>query len=630
MSIILSQLTKRYGHNVVVNNVSFQIEDGELFVMLGGSGSGKSTILRLIAGLIEPDDGRIEINGRDVTYLSPQARNTGFVFQNYSIFRHMTVSQNVAFGLRIRKIPATRQDQRSADLLELVGLAGLGDRYADQLSGGQRQRVALARALAYEPSVLLLDEPFGALDVKIRAQLRKSLREIQRRLNVTTILVTHDQEEAFELADRIGVIERGQLVEVGTPEALYHRPQTEFTATFIGGGNVLAGRYDNGQIRLGEVTLPMPDDAPVHEPGAPVRILFRPETVQLQNEPFSSQRETAVLGQGRVIERTFAGSWQRITVGIDNLCGVRQVAPQLQYGQLTTRIEVAHPSNTNHDASFAPGQILWVGLKTVHVLEPTGLKLLIHVDPEGGEEAVEAGCRLAQLAGGPVTLLAVVHSAEEVAATRQRLEAMVRPWQVQLAQLHIRVRQGGDDEILLEAQEGNYEIVILNQTAGGDATGAIGLDPAGRRWLLQSGIAVLLVRTAPPNIDRILICTAAGEPGKSDVRLGGRIARRTGSQVTMLHVYRSGATPEERQRIERHLNQARATLNVLGVSNDLRTSIGAVTSTILQEAETGDYDLIVIGAPAPPAQQQIIWPDLASQIARATVRPVLVVPMVEA
>jgi sulfate/thiosulfate transport system ATP-binding protein len=208
MSIILTNLTKRYDANVVVNDVSLEVNDGELFVLLGGSGSGKSTILRLIAGLIEPENGRIELNGRDVTYLPPQERGTGFVFQNYSIFRHMTVAQNVEFGLQIRRISPDKRRERSAELLELVGLAGLGGRYADQLSGGQQQRVALARALAYEPAVLLLDEPFGALDVKIRAQLRKSLREIQRKLQVTTILVTHDQEEAFELADRIGVPSR--------------------------------------------------------------------------------------------------------------------------------------------------------------------------------------------------------------------------------------------------------------------------------------------------------------------------------------------------------------------------------------------------------------------------------------
>jgi sulfate transport system ATP-binding protein len=222
MSIILAGVVKRFGDHLVVNSVNLEIEKGELFVLLGGSGSGKSTILRMIAGLTIPDSGRIELNGVDVTHIPPQLRKTGFVFQNYSIFRHMTVSENVEFGLRIRNVSVDERKQRRDELLDLVGLAGLGSRYSDQLSGGQRQRVALARALAYNPEVLLLDEPFGALDVKIRAQLRESLKEIQEKLDVTTILVTHDQEEAFELADRIGIIEKGSLIEIGDPEELYH------------------------------------------------------------------------------------------------------------------------------------------------------------------------------------------------------------------------------------------------------------------------------------------------------------------------------------------------------------------------------------------------------------------------
>ena len=234
MSIVLEQITKRYGNQWVVDNVALEVADKELFVLLGSSGSGKSTILRMIAGLAEPTSGRILLHGRDVTYLTPQKRGTGFVFQNYSIFRHMSVGENIEFGLKIRKTPKAERARRRDELLELVGLAGLGSRYAHQLSGGQQQRVALARALAYEPDVLLLDEPFGALDVKIRSQLRRSLKEIQRRLGVATILVTHDQEEAFELADRIGVLENGRLLEVGDGEDLYDKPRSLFTATFLG------------------------------------------------------------------------------------------------------------------------------------------------------------------------------------------------------------------------------------------------------------------------------------------------------------------------------------------------------------------------------------------------------------
>src|SRR5262245_21740345 len=278
MSIILDQITKRFGDQWVVDNVSLEIADKELFVLLGSSGSGKSTILRMIAGLTDPTGGRILLHDRDVTHLPPQQRGTGFVFQNYSIFRHMTVAENIEFGLRIRKTPREERVRRREQLLDLVGLAGLGARYAHQLSGGQQQRVALARALAYEPDVLLLDEPFGALDAKIRGQLRRRLREIQQRLGVTTILVTHDQEEAFELADRIGVLDRGRLLEVGAAEELYQRPRSLLTATFLRAGTVLVGRAQEGDARFGSVTVPIPHDSP-HEEGQRVQLPFRPEQV---------------------------------------------------------------------------------------------------------------------------------------------------------------------------------------------------------------------------------------------------------------------------------------------------------------------------------------------------------------
>src|SRR6185436_12079276 len=268
MSIALENISRRFGNQWVVDNVSLEVADKELFVLLGSSGSGKSTILRMIAGLSEPTSGRILLHGRDVTNLSPQQRNTGFVFQNYSIFRHMTVAENVEFGLRIRKAPKEDRARRREQLLELVGLSGLGARYAHQLSGGQQQRVALARALVYEPNVLLLDEPFGALDVKIRSQLRRSFREIQARLGLTAILVTHDQEEAFELADRVAAMDRGRLHGLDTPEALYERPASLFVATFVGGGAVLAGRASGGTARFGEALLPIPPDNP-HDEDAP-------------------------------------------------------------------------------------------------------------------------------------------------------------------------------------------------------------------------------------------------------------------------------------------------------------------------------------------------------------------------
>src|SRR5512135_1196710 len=280
MSIALEGVTKRYAGQATVDGVSLEVQKGELFVLLGASGSGKSTVLRLIAGLIAPDDGVIRLDGRDLTNVPVQQRGVGFGCQNYSIFRHMTVAENIEFGLRIRGVRRAKRAERRDELLELVGLGGLGGRYEDQMSGGQLQRVALARALAYEPRLLLLDEPFGALDVKIRAQLRQSLKDIQRSLAVTTILVTHDQEEAFELGMRIGVMDRGRLLEVGTPGDLYARPRSLYAAQFLGAGTVLVGQCTRDQVQLGALSLPIPADVP-HEEGDRVRVLIRPEQVSL-------------------------------------------------------------------------------------------------------------------------------------------------------------------------------------------------------------------------------------------------------------------------------------------------------------------------------------------------------------
>ena len=217
MSITLDQVTKRYQGVPVVNDVSIDIGDGEFFVLLGPSGSGKSTLLRAVAGLTGVDHGRISLHGRDVTHVPAQKRDVGLVFQNYALFRHMTVADNIEFALRVRRMRARQRRERRRELLRLVALEGMDERLPAQLSGGQQQRVAVARALAHKPEVLLLDEPFGALDAKIREELRRTIRQVQRELGITTVLVTHDQEEAFALADRIGVMNLGRLLEVGRP-----------------------------------------------------------------------------------------------------------------------------------------------------------------------------------------------------------------------------------------------------------------------------------------------------------------------------------------------------------------------------------------------------------------------------
>jgi sulfate/thiosulfate transport system ATP-binding protein len=239
MGISVENVSKIFGNFKAVDQVDLEIKTGSLVALLGPSGSGKSTLLRLISGLEKPDSGRIFINGRDATYEDVQRRGIGFVFQHYALFKHLTVRQNIAFGLEIAKQPKARIKNRVNELLDLIQLESLGERYPSQLSGGQRQRVSLARALAMEPQVLLLDEPFGALDAKVRKDLRVWLRSLHDTVHVTTVFVTHDQEEAMEVSDEIVVMNHGKVEQVGSPEDLYDNPASPFVMSFIGPVNVL-------------------------------------------------------------------------------------------------------------------------------------------------------------------------------------------------------------------------------------------------------------------------------------------------------------------------------------------------------------------------------------------------------
>ena len=251
MAIVVTDVNKRFGDFVALDSIDLDVPSGSLTTLLGPSGSGKSTLLRVIAGLETPDTGTVEINGEDATSFPPQKRGVGFVFQHYAAFKHMTVRDNVAFGLSIRRRPKKEIAERVAELLSLVQLDGLADRYPNQLSGGQRQRMALARALAVEPKVLLLDEPFGALDARVRKELRAWLRRLHEEVHQTTILVTHDQEEAMEGSDTIVVMDRGAIQQVGGPRDLYERPVNQFVMTFIGPVN----RLDDAFVRPHDIEL---------------------------------------------------------------------------------------------------------------------------------------------------------------------------------------------------------------------------------------------------------------------------------------------------------------------------------------------------------------------------------------
>ena len=290
MSIELRNISKRFGDVAAVQNVSFKVAEGELVALLGPSGGGKTTVLRMIAGLEQPTEGDILIRGQRVNDVSVQKRNIGFVFQGYALFKTMSVADNIAFGLKIKKWPKAEIDDRVAELLKLFGLDGLGKRFPHQLSGGQRQRVAIARSLAPKPSVLLLDEPFGAVDAKIRQELRDWLVHLHDELSVTTVFVTHDQEEAMEVSNRIVIFSRGNLEQIGAPRQVYEQPSNEFVARFIGVLNVLELRVENGVAHLNELTFPSHGVAE----GSSLRIGFRPYAVQISPQ-LSEYRYRATL-----------------------------------------------------------------------------------------------------------------------------------------------------------------------------------------------------------------------------------------------------------------------------------------------------------------------------------------------
>ncbi len=279
----LSDISKQFGANVAVERFNLGVERGEFVTFLGPSGCGKTTVLRMVAGFEQPTAGQIVLNNRDITALPPNQRKIGMVFQSYALFPHLTAADNVAFGLKLTKMPTAEIKARVAEMLDLVRLGKFGGRYPYQLSGGQQQRVALARALALQPDLLLLDEPLSALDAKVRAEVRDEIRRIQRRLNITTVFVTHDQEEALSLSDRVVVMNQGAVEQEGPPFEIYNYPRTAFVAAFVGTLNRLAGHVvdaTQGRVRLGDVTLQTEAPLP-HSDGAKVTVMMRPEELRL-------------------------------------------------------------------------------------------------------------------------------------------------------------------------------------------------------------------------------------------------------------------------------------------------------------------------------------------------------------
>jgi ABC-type Fe3+/spermidine/putrescine transport system ATPase subunit len=331
VEVRLEGVTKRFGEVLAADDVNLTINDGEFFTLLGPSGCGKTTTMRIIAGLEYPTEGKVYYNGVDVTQLPSFRRNTGMVFQNYALWPHMTVSENVAYGLNVRKTPREEARRRVDEILELVHLGGLGDRFPNQLSGGQQQRVALARVLVINPGILLLDEPLSNLDAKLRVEMREEIKEIQRRLGITTVYVTHDQEEAMAVSDRVAIQDKGRIMQVGTPHEVYDRPGNLFVATFIGKGTLLEGTVEScgdlTGVRVGDMLFEgvTTCDEEVTE-GSKVACVLRPEyfTVREPPEPSNSV-------EGTIEWSAFVGPITEVRINVGGVSLLVDAPPDREY-----------------------------------------------------------------------------------------------------------------------------------------------------------------------------------------------------------------------------------------------------------------------------------------------------------
>ena len=373
-------ISKSFGKTSVLENISFDVAEGEVLVLLGASGSGKTTILRIIAGLEMPYTGKVILHGKDVTELPARERGVGVIFQSYALFPKMTVEKNIGYGLRIRKRPRKEIRKTVDELLSLVQLNEHRKKYPSQLSGGQQQRVAIARTLAYKPEVLLFDEPFGALDTQTRVHLRREIRALLRKVNVPAIFITHDQEEALELGDRVAVLNVGHVEQIGTPFEIYNHPATEYVATFLGAANILDAVVRKDALEVGAVQIPATLDQRFKQ-GDCVKIVFRPEDVSVNRSDF--MRPGLVKLSSAVIEEiAFVGAYERLRLQLER-AGEKECKTDDTPYYLTTEtpdrpmpksIIATRPKPEAAATRFHIGERVTVALTSFTVLPPSGTK----------------------------------------------------------------------------------------------------------------------------------------------------------------------------------------------------------------------------------------------------------------
>jgi ABC-type Fe3+/spermidine/putrescine transport system ATPase subunit len=368
-------VSKRFRKARVLEDITFDVAEGESLVLLGASGSGKTTILRIISGLEQPDSGRVILHGKDVTDLPARERGVGVIFQAYALFPRMTVEKNIGYGLKIRRRPRKERKETVDRLLKLIRMEEHRKKYPWQLSGGQQQRVAIARTLAYKPQVLLFDEPFGALDAQTRVRLRREIRALLKQVKVPSVFITHDQEEALELGDRIAVLNDGHLEQIGTPHEVYNQPASEFVATFLGAANLLLGVVVQGCVEIGSARLPAAKETERFREGQSVKLVFRPEDVcisQDANLPEGCRR----LANGVIEEVSFVGAYERLNIRLDltsrpqadNEAPLYQVVINTPERMTGVPIMVTRPKPEANATRFKAGDRVAVGLTSFSVL----------------------------------------------------------------------------------------------------------------------------------------------------------------------------------------------------------------------------------------------------------------------